>query len=172
MNVTPTSVGPLVSEPDPGAPRLGGKRSARRSAIALLGAIGFTGLFALAAAPQAQASRSCVPGWCSETINETNLPVTVYRDWTCSGGGTGTTSTACVDLKTADTLGAYSGTDSTQDWDAFQVDAGWCYTVTFDGVGGTRHTYYDRVGLGNLHVKISNVDTAHITGQWHGHCPV
>jgi len=127
-------------------------------------------------ATAAHAGASCSFG-CSETFNDTSLPITAFRNW-CQGGGTGdstNTRPTCTSDGVAEqfiTVSAWPGTTpSGQDWDGFQVDAGWCYHVIFESyIWGNWDQYYNQSNKGNLYVKVSNDATAYISSQHWGYC--
>jgi len=119
---------------------------------------------------------SCSFG-CSETINQSGISMTAFRNW-CSGGitssSTTTRPTCAVDNVQQSFIGlSGSGrTPSGQDWDGFQVDAGWCYDVLFVSyIFGPIQATYNRSNLGNLYVKVGNDATAYVQDQKFGSCP-
>ena len=125
----------------------------------------------------AHAGASCSFG-CSETDNETPLPITAFKNWCRSGDGSGdstTTRPTCSSDGVAEqyiTVSAWPGqTPAGQDWDGFQVDAGWCYHVIFESyLWGNWDQFYNQSNKGNLYVKVSNDATAYVTSQYFGHC--
>jgi hypothetical protein len=124
-------------------------------------------------APAAHASGSCVLGiYCSTTVNLTSLGVLAVKNWTCGGYSNGDSSTGCVDLGTTRVLWQGDATPAGQDWDAFRVDAGWCYRVSFDAGLTTYTRVYDRRGMSSpVYVKVSDDAEANIVGQSASSCP-
>ncbi len=58
-----------------------------------------------------------------------------------------------------------------QDWDAFRVDAGWCYKVSFDIPEPINDDEtYDRRGKSALYVKVGDEANAHIVRQSSSSC--
>ncbi|MEU6810361.1 hypothetical protein ABZ920_15480 [Streptomyces sp. NPDC046831] len=123
----------------------------------------------------AAAGESCTLGMCSETVNQSSTWVVAYKNWTCSTGSTGTSSTGCVqtnDNTKIRTLAPWTQTPGGEDWDAFRVDAGYCFKVRFTTVYGSSSTkYYNRSGLGAVYVKVGNDATAYVLAQKYGACP-
>ncbi|MEU1410106.1 hypothetical protein [Streptomyces sp. NPDC005731] len=151
------------------------KRTA--GAAGIVGAIVFASM--AITAPASYAGSSCTPvlGWCSGTANDTNLGATAFRNW-CGDQGNMTMITTKPTTCTSDgvsqsfiNVAAGSRTPSNQDWDGFQVDAGWCYTVKFVRHGQTDVTKtYNRIGASAGYVKVDNSSTAHITRQGTASC--
>jgi hypothetical protein len=138
-----------------------------------------TSVFALTAAvmlpaPAAQAGTSCTLGiFCSTTYNRSTLGVLAVRDWNCSTGTTGTASTGCVNLN-APTRWIDPGKDTphAEDWDAFRVDAGYCYRVRLRMPQKSWTETYNRSGLSTpVYVKVENVGLAVVEAQRYGSCP-
>jgi hypothetical protein len=98
--------------------------------------------------------------------------VLAIRDWTCSSGTTGTASTGCVHITPQDWLSPGGRTKSGEDWDAFQVDAGYCYKVELHVPGKTWTVNNNRSGQTTpVYVKVENWGTATVKGQKYGSCP-
>ena len=128
--------------------KLAGTRTVRAAVIA---AVAVTGLM-VAPSGAAQAGESCTGG-CSETHNRSTALVMAGRDWP---------------NPSADWIWVSPGynTPSKQDWDAFRVDAGYCYTVKWQVYGVTTSTKkYDQRGKGNLWVQVHNDEIAIVTHQ-------
>jgi hypothetical protein len=123
-------------------------RIARAAAVT---AIVATGVVAVPAGP-AFAGGSCNFG-CSETHNHSQYGVTVGRNW-----GNPPSPTMII--------WPWEDTPDNEDWDAFRVDAGWCYHVGwfFYGIYITDKTY-DQRGKGDLWVQVHNDETAVIFRQ-------
>jgi hypothetical protein len=142
-------------------------------------AISVGGLLGGAAAPAA-ADPGCAPivGWCSTTVNDSSLFATALFNW-CTGGNTGdstTTRPTCssggVAQKTFFLSAGGGHTPFNEDWDTFQVDAGWCYRVRFVITAGPDFTRtYDRRGTTALYVKVADDADAHIQAQSSTTCP-
>ncbi|MFF4648896.1 hypothetical protein [Streptomyces sp. NPDC001380] len=147
-------------------------RSSARSRWAKAAAVGLTTAAAglLGPVQPAAAGSSCTIV-CSETVNQSSYSATAVRDWTCSSGSTGTASTGCVSLTYTKSLAPWTQTPAGQDWDAFRVDAGWCYKVQFTDLVHSWTTSYNRSGLSAVYVKVSNDATAYIKAQKYGSCP-
>ncbi|MFC4498062.1 MULTISPECIES: hypothetical protein [Streptomyces] len=130
------------------------------------------GLAVLSPAPHAQAGTSCSVLGCSETYNYSGVLALAVRDWTCDSGTTGTASTGCVSLANTRWLSNGTRTPSGQDWDAFKVDAGWCYLVELQTPGKKWHMTYDRRGYSTpVYVKVENWGVAYLRGQSTTTCP-
>lgn len=119
---------------------------------------------------------SCSFG-CSETINQSGIIMYAFRNW-CEGGITSSSTTtrpACSVDNVAELFMGLSGsgrTPSGQDWDGFQVDAGWCYQVFFNSyLFGQFWVNYNQSNQGNRYVKVGNDATAYVTAQRFGSCP-
>ncbi|MFI6461352.1 hypothetical protein [Streptomyces sp. NPDC050528] len=126
-----------------------------RISAGLLSAALLSGIVALA--PAAQAGGSCTLG-CSETHNDSSLGMVAGRDW-CSTG------TLCSGSQTK-WLSPHQTTPPKQDWDAFRVDGGWCYTVLWYDYGVyINQKFYDRRNKGNLWVQVHNYETAQVIEQ-------
>lgn len=122
------------------------------------------------AAP-ASAGPSCGITGCSSTYNDSGVGATAYFNW-CTGLGTGDYTSEeprCSDEDVAqDTRWLNPGdhTPDNQDWDAFRVDAGWCYRVDYRlGVFTDFSVTYNRRGLSAVYVKVGDPYDAHITRQ-------
>lgn len=108
---------------------------------------------------------------CSTTTNNSHLGVLAVRNWTCEHGTTGTASTGCNGGQT-DWLDPGQRTPSGQDWDAFRVDAGYCYRVWFRVPGQNWTQYYNRAGQRTpVYVKVEDWGEARVTAQQYGSCP-
>ncbi|MCP3754782.1 hypothetical protein [Streptomyces sp. TBY4] len=135
------------------------------------------GLAALASAPAHAAAGDCSLAGCSITYNYSGISATAVRDWTCDSGTTGTSSTGCVSLSYTEWLSNGERTpgrsdDRGGDWDAFRVDAGWCYLVELHAPGKKWHMRYDRRGSSTpVYVKVEDYGTAYIRGQSTTSCP-
>ncbi|MGW3511874.1 hypothetical protein [Streptomyces sp. NPDC000994] len=124
----------------------------------------------------AAAGESCTLGMCSETVNQSSTWIVAYKNWTTCSGSTGSTGGAnCVqtnDNTKIKTIQPWSQTPAGQDWDAFRVDAGYCFKVRFVTVlGDQRTTNYNRSGLSAVYVKVANDATAYVLAQKYGSCP-
>ncbi|MFI6284682.1 hypothetical protein ACIBCM_07995 [Streptomyces sp. NPDC051018] len=152
-------------------------RSGKRArSLAVIGACAAL-MTVLGPAPAAYAG-DCTGPFCSATANDTAQPVLTARNW-CQGGtttgDTTTTTPVCTSGGSAQEQRWISGGHSTpsgEDWDTFRVDAGWCYTVYFDGfLWGTDFTRtYNRAGASAVWVKVANDYTAHVQKQSSGGC--
>ena len=121
-------------------------------------------------------SASCSFG-CSQTVNQSGISMTAFRNW-CAGGITSSSTTTrptCSSDNVPQSFIILSGSGRTpdgQDWDGFQVDAGWCYKVFFSSyLYGPIQAWYNRSNLGNLYVKVGNDATAYVQAQRFGSCP-
>ena len=119
---------------------------------------------------------SCFLG-CSQTLNQSGIVMTAFRNW-CEGGITSSSTTTrptCSSDGVPQSFITLSGSGRTpdgQDWDGFQVDAGWCYKVFFASyLYGPFTAWYNRSNLGNLYVKVGNDATAYVQAQRFGSCP-
>ncbi|GAB2992006.1 hypothetical protein GCM10027184_52640 [Saccharothrix stipae] len=114
---------------------------------------------------------SCTEPFCSKTDNESHLGVYVGRDWTCDG----TTGTArgesCVSTANRRWISPDQRTPSGQDWDAFRVDAGYCYKVRFSLPYDAWVHYYNRSNTTAVWVKVENHAIAFVQAQRWGSCP-
>ena len=111
-------------------------------------AIGLT----LVASQPASAGGSCTFG-CSETHNTSGLSVLAGRNW---GDPYGQTLWIAPGGKTP----------QKQDWDAFRVDAGWCYHVLWYTYGVPDHwTNYNQIGRGEAWIQVHNHQTAVVQRQ-------
>jgi hypothetical protein len=147
----------------------GSRRGVARLAALVLAA---AGIAALSPAQPAQAGGSCTLGLCSTTYNYSDLGVYAVRHWTCDSGTTGTASTGCVKLTDTKWIYKNQRTPSGQDWDAFRVDAGYCYLVELHAPGKKWHMRYDRRGMSTpVYVKVENWGTAYVRGQSRSSCP-
>jgi hypothetical protein len=110
---------------------------------------------------------------CSTTVNHSSLGVLAVRDWTCSSGTTGTASTGCVSLSHTKWISGNGGTTpSGEDWDAFRVDAGYCYKVWFRLPYKNWTMTYNRSGMTTpVYVKVENHGQAYVLDQRYGSCP-
>jgi hypothetical protein len=118
---------------------------------AMVTAVVATGVVAAPAVP-AHAGGRCTFG-CSETHNDSQYGVTAGRNW-----GNPPDPTMIV----------WPGgqTPEKQDWDAFRVDAGWCYHVGWRVYGVyINDKVYDQRGKGDLWVQVHNHETAIIYRQ-------
>lgn len=130
------------------------------------------GLAVLSPTQQAYAGASCSLAGCSTTWNYSNLGVYAVKNWTCSSGTTGTASTGCVSLSTTKWIYYGQRTPSGQDWDAFRVDAGYCYLVELHTPGKKWHMRYDRRAYSTpVYVKVEDWGTAYVRGQSTTTCP-
>lgn len=135
-----------------------------------------TSLALLGSVSTAQAGGSCTVTGCSEFTNGSHLGVLAVQNWTCSTGTTATASTGCVSLSSTKWVYPTERTPSGQDWDAFRVDAGYCYKVEFLNefpLLTKRWTMtYDRSNSSTpVYVKIENPSQAYIIAQKAGSCP-
>jgi hypothetical protein len=124
-------------------------------------------------APAAQASASCYLGiFCSRTVNLTSLGVLAVKNWTCKGYSNADSSTGCADLGTTRVLWQGQATPDGEDWDAFRVDAGWCYRVEFTTAFSDFYRVYDRRGMNSpVYVKVADDADADVVGQSSSSCP-
>jgi hypothetical protein len=126
----------------------------------------------LVPAPTADASPSCGLLGCSTTANQSRTAVLAVRDWTCSYGTTGYASPGCVSLSNTRWLSSGQWTPAGQDWDAFRVDAGWCYKVELFLPYKDWTMYYDRSGMSTpIYVKVEDHGIAFVHDQKYGSCP-
>ncbi|GAA3444160.1 hypothetical protein [Planomonospora venezuelensis] len=105
----------------------------------------------------------------SRIHNRTNIAITARKDWTCSTGTTGSSSTGCVGGASR-TVAAYDKTPLTEDWDVVQVDAGWCYKIKFVIPFKEWTLTFNQVGQGNRYVKVEDHADAYVTSQKAGSC--
>ncbi|WP_438289904.1 hypothetical protein [Streptomyces sp. HUAS TT7] len=154
------------------------RRGNRRSRVRPV-ALGVVALFAAAAgfAPSAHAGSSCTSAGCSRTANDSSYHAVAYRNWCRGGDITGAwtaTRPTCTSGKVKEQtyyLAPHTHTPWTVDWDAFQVDPGWCVKVRF--VNSWEPDYsqtYDRRGKSAVWVKVADNSVAHITAQSPSHC--
>ncbi|MDH2425509.1 hypothetical protein [Sphaerisporangium sp. TRM90804] len=124
-------------------------------------------------APASHAGPSCTAGiYCSQTRNQSTLGVLAIRNWTCSSGTTGTASTGCVSLGVTEWINPGYRTNDGEDWDAFRVDAGYCYKVRFTVPGKDWTVNFNRSGMSTpVYVKVENYGTAFVRAQKYGSCP-
>jgi hypothetical protein len=132
----------------------------------------------LFAATPASAGPSCTLGQCSSTYNDSNVGLTAYFNWCTPDMGTGDYTSGeptCRDEGVAQkTTWVSPGqhTKSSEDWDAFRVDAGWCYRVDFKIGPITDFSYtYDRRGAPAVWVKVGDTYDAHVKAQSSSVCP-
>lgn len=156
------------------AKRRGTGRVRSAVVVAALGAAVVVGV-----APNAQAGTGCTLTLCSTTVNDSAYGVTAYYNW-CRGGDSTGDSTAtepkCASdgerQKTQNLTARGGHTAYNQDWDAFRVDAGWCYKVKFIRTGQPEFTRtYDRRGKSALWVKVADNADAHVLDQGTASCP-
>lgn len=122
--------------------------------------------------PAAHGRLRCSLLGCSQTVNGSEYPVLVARDWTCSGGTTGTVATDCASAHRTHWLAPGERTRRHQDWDAFRVDAGWCYRVRFVLPYKAWTTTYDRIGQPTpAYVKVEDHAVAYVLAQGRTSCP-
>lgn len=147
-----------------------------RTVQAALTAIVVVGIALFAAAP-ASAGAKCGTTGCSSTYNDSSTWVTAYFNW-CMGLGTGDYTTqepTCSSDNVAqrtDVIYPGEHTVLNQDWDAFKVDAGWCYRVDFKLGPLTDFTHtYDQRGGPSVYVKVGDPYDAHIKAQSSTSCP-
>ena len=133
--------------------------------LATAGALAVGGL--LAGAVDASAGNSCFGG-CSKTYDVTRFSVLVARDWCSNSGYSG----PCKPRKRyknkwlpPGTRAHPSHTPLNEDWDAFRVDAGWCYRVSIATPWNRVAKVYNRVGKGALWVRVRNYQGAWVTNQ-------
>ncbi|MDH2428798.1 hypothetical protein [Sphaerisporangium sp. TRM90804] len=105
----------------------------------------------------------------SRVHNRTNMNITARKDWTCSSGTTGSSSTGCVGGASR-TVAAYDKTPLTEDWDVVQVDAGWCYSIKFVLPYKEWTLQFNRAGASNLYVKVEDHGDAYVMSQKYGGC--
>ncbi|MGW1672372.1 hypothetical protein [Streptomyces sp. NPDC002324] len=150
-----------------------GKRS---KAAAVVGAT--TIAFVVAGpAPAAYAGPECGNLGCSSTVNDSGVGAVAYfnwcRSWDLTGAST-TTQPTCSSggaAQKTEWLSPGEHTPWDQDWDAFRVDAGWCYKVSFDIPGPINDDEtYDRRGKSALYVKVGDEANAHIVRQSSSSC--
>jgi len=147
-----------------------------RSVVAIA-ALGFAAV--VGSAPAAQAGTGCTLTLCSTTVNDSAYGATAYYNWCRAGDSTGdstTTEPKCKSdgeaQKTRNLTPRGGHTPYSEDWDAFRVDAGWCYKVRFIRTGQPEFTRtYDRRGTTALWVKVSDNADAHILDQGTASCP-
>lgn len=106
----------------------------------------------------------------SRIFNRTNLSVVTRKDWTCSSGTTGSSSTGCVGGATKTLYGWGDDTGFSEDWDVVQVDAGWCYSIKFVLPYKEWTLTFNRAGLSNLYVKVEDHGDAYVMSQKYGGC--
>jgi len=63
------------------------------------------------------------------------------------------------------------GTPWNQDWDAFRVDAGYCYRVDFSQPFYAWSTTYNRSNNSAVWVKVEDDTVATVMAQRYGSCP-
>jgi hypothetical protein len=123
-------------------------------------------------AAYAAKGKDCSWVGCSSTVNKTGYAVTAYFNWCRAGDSTADWTKkepTCTDdgaKQKKRILAANDHTPWDQDWDAFRVDAGWCYIVDFDLPGpANRHERYDRRGKSAVWVKVGDEADAYVTRQ-------
>ncbi|KUO09719.1 hypothetical protein [Streptomyces sp. DSM 15324] len=149
----------------------------RVRSLVVVGALGAAAV--LGAAPTAQAGTGCTLGLCSTTVNDSAYGVTAVFNWCRADDSTGdstATEPRCssdgVSQKTMNLTARGGHTPYNQDWDAFRVDAGWCYKVKFVRTGQRDFTRtYDRRGKTALWVKVGDNADAHVQDQGTASCP-
>jgi len=115
-----------------------------------------TGLSLVSSQP-ASAGGSCTLG-CSETHNTSSLSVLAGRNW---GNPYGQTRWIAPGGKTP----------QKQDWDAFRVDAGYCYHVLWYTYGvPDRTTNYNQINRGEAWIQVHNYETAVVQRQSTSSC--
>lgn len=140
---------------------------------ALVLALAATALAIVTPAPAAEAGSSCIEPLCSTIENRSTLGVYIGRDWTCSGGTTGTArGESCVSTSNRRWLPQGSTTPAWQDWDSFRVDAGYCYRVHFILPYDSWTQNDNRSGMTTpVWVKVEDHAIARIQAQQYGSCP-
>ncbi|MFC6083623.1 hypothetical protein [Sphaerisporangium aureirubrum] len=109
---------------------------------------------------------------CSTTTNQSSLGVMAFRNWTCQDGTTGTARTGCVSTSQTMWLATNRTTPAGQDWDAFRVDAGYCYRVLLEVPGKAWTMTYNRSGMSTpVYVKVEDWGLATVKAQRYGSCP-
>ena len=131
---------------------------------------------AASAAPKTAAVPLSVQGNCSPIVgcsqihNDSHTFIIIRPNWTC-GGTTGSTGGIGCTSGTSTYLWAGQHTPTNQDWDTFRVDPGWCYKVKFYLPFKSWTVKYNRIGLGEIWVKVEDWATAVIQAQSVGSCP-
>jgi hypothetical protein len=93
---------------------------------------------------------------CSRTVNLSVFGVYVAKKWCDPVSGPCASSTPGQDYLW---LSPGQSTPSLEDWDAFRIDAGWCYSYTISPPGTPRIRY------GQRWIQVHNGQLASITGQ-------
>jgi hypothetical protein len=144
----------------------------RKSGMAAAAGLAVAATTLLLPASSASAGSSCSLLGCSTTSNQSGYSALAVRDWTCGSGTTGTASTGCVSLATTKWLNPGAWTPAGEDWDAFRVDAGWCYRVRLVLPYKQWNMTYNRSGMSTpVYVKVENDGIAYIQSQGYGYCP-
>ncbi|XVQ89049.1 hypothetical protein ACQP2K_17015 [Microbispora siamensis] len=149
-----------------------GNLNASRRRLALAATLAGAAVLALLPADGAFAGPSCSSLGCSTTVNDSPMEAWAYFNWCTSAPGTGTwtdvepTCSSGGKAQATYYLAPGGRTPSNQDWDAFRVDAGWCYRVKFVRDFNTDFTLtFDRRGKSAVWVKVQDNAVAHILNQ-------
>lgn len=124
---------------------------------------------AIIAPSSANAGPSCSYPICSTTWNASAYGAVAARDWCNDNNG------PCSGTPT-EWLSPNESTRGRGDWDAFRVDGGWCYKVTWYTLNQNLQyvpywwSTYDQVGKGYLWKKVRDNEMAKITSQSSSHC--
>ncbi|GCD92731.1 hypothetical protein [Embleya hyalina] len=154
----------------------GGSTAVTRG-VRSLAVVAVLGAAAIVAVPTPAYAGGCTL-ICSETMNQSNLPATVARNY-CEAGSTGDYTSTQPTCSSADepqewrTLAAGERTPQDEDWDTFRVDTNWCYKVFFESFlpwGKEWTSYFSASPQGPMYVKVGNDYTAHIKEQTYGPC--
>jgi hypothetical protein len=124
----------------------------RLTAMACALAVSVPVLLATAASP-ANADDRCTGGvLCSATTNLSAFRVLVSRQW-CDGRNGPCEGSQSIWLSPG------ASTPPLEDWDAFRIDSGWCYSYNITPGGIPRRQYGERW------IQVHNHERAYIIGQ-------
>ncbi|MER5690069.1 hypothetical protein [Streptomyces sp. NPDC002205] len=148
-------------------------RSAGGTWVRVLAVLGLAISGLAVTAPASYAGTSCSYPYCSETYNQTSLPVYVAHNW-CGDKEWLIQSAPPCGAKSSDYwLAAGQHTDSHQDWDTFRVDAYWCYKFQrYSVIWGWEsvETVDRRNQSAPEWVRVHNDETAYIIKQSSSSC--
>jgi hypothetical protein len=122
---------------------------------------------AVVTAPASHADGSCVYPLCSETYNSSDQSVIVAHDWCGNAERLSQDAPPCGWSDPTKVLFPGDHTPSTEDWDAFRVDAGCLYAYQVYSVltGWGDAQTVDRRGRGNQWIRVHDDQTAYVRTQ-------
>ncbi|MCX5409882.1 hypothetical protein OHA37_39330 [Streptomyces sp. NBC_00335] len=110
---------------------------------------------------------------CSETFNKSGDSVYVARSWCGDQEWLAQNAPPCGDRNGDYWLQKGQGTNPNQDWDAFRVDVGWCYTFQTQSYlwGWYNKEVVDRRGKPTAEwVRVHDDETTFVLSQGTTHC--